>query len=296
MNSLRGDCCDGPDGGNRVMASWRERRKTAVLASIAASRSRSRRSARCAFGRPSPPKAGAACATPRASARRRYQANRPLAPILGMVVPEQSEDCLTLNVWTPGRRRWRATARAGLDPRRRLGDRRGLRECRTTARTWRGGATSWSSRSTIASAPSASCAARELGGGLDSTGNEGMLDHGRRARVGARRDRGLRRRSADNVTVFGESAGSVNIACLLAMPRARGLFHKAMLQSGSLNLTRTPEGGARVDAPDAEGAGHPAGEGAHAARRAGARTSSRPRTPWRDARSSRPSRRWPTAT
>src|SRR5262245_19727088 len=42
------------------------------------------------------------------------------------------------------------------------------------------------------------------------------------------------------VTVFGESAGSVNIACLLTMPRARGLFHKAVLQSGSLNLTRSP--------------------------------------------------------
>src|SRR4029079_12800749 len=30
-----------------------------------------------------------------------HQADRPLAPILGMVLPEQSEDCLTLNVWTP---------------------------------------------------------------------------------------------------------------------------------------------------------------------------------------------------
>jgi para-nitrobenzyl esterase len=43
-----------------------------------------------------------------------------------------------------------------------------------------------------------------------------------------------------NVTVFGESAGSVNIACLLTMPRAHGLFHRAILQSGSLNLTRPP--------------------------------------------------------
>jgi carboxylesterase type B len=43
-----------------------------------------------------------------------------------------------------------------------------------------------------------------------------------------------------NVTVFGESAGSVNIACLLTMSRARGLFHRAILQSGSLNLTRPP--------------------------------------------------------
>jgi para-nitrobenzyl esterase len=44
-----------------------------------------------------------------------------------------------------------------------------------------------------------------------------------------------------NVTVFGNSAGAVNIACMLTMPRARSLFHKAILQSGSLNLTRTPQ-------------------------------------------------------
>jgi para-nitrobenzyl esterase len=41
--------------------------------------------------------------------------------------------------------------------------------------------------------------------------------------------------------VFGESAGSVNAACLLAMSRARGLFRRVILQSGSLNLVRTPE-------------------------------------------------------
>jgi para-nitrobenzyl esterase len=32
-----------------------------------------------------------------------FQANRPLAPILGIVLPEPSEDCLYLNVWTPAK-------------------------------------------------------------------------------------------------------------------------------------------------------------------------------------------------
>lgn len=37
----------------------------------------------------------------------------------------------------------------------------------------------------------------------------------------------------DNVTVFGESAGAMSIAALLASPLAKGLFHRAILQSGS---------------------------------------------------------------
>ncbi|WP_028800682.1 carboxylesterase/lipase family protein [Streptomyces sp. 142MFCol3.1] len=36
----------------------------------------------------------------------------------------------------------------------------------------------------------------------------------------------------DRVTVFGESAGAISIGALLAAPRARGLFHRAVLQSG----------------------------------------------------------------
>ncbi|WP_421790140.1 carboxylesterase family protein [Hyphobacterium sp.] len=39
----------------------------------------------------------------------------------------------------------------------------------------------------------------------------------------------------DSVTVFGESAGGTNIAALLASPMAEGLFHRAIMQSGSAN-------------------------------------------------------------
>jgi para-nitrobenzyl esterase len=36
-----------------------------------------------------------------------------------------------------------------------------------------------------------------------------------------------------NVTIFGESAGAAAVGTLLAMPQAKGLFHKAILQSGT---------------------------------------------------------------
>jgi para-nitrobenzyl esterase len=37
---------------------------------------------------------------------------------------------------------------------------------------------------------------------------------------------------AGNVTIFGESGGGAKVSTLLAMPPARGLFHKAIIQSG----------------------------------------------------------------
>src|SRR3954469_8835281 len=39
----------------------------------------------------------------------------------------------------------------------------------------------------------------------------------------------------DNVTVFGESAGGMSVSDLLAMPSARGLFRRAIVQSGPPN-------------------------------------------------------------
>ena len=36
-----------------------------------------------------------------------------------------------------------------------------------------------------------------------------------------------------NVTIFGESAGGMSVGTLLALPAARGLFHRAILQSGA---------------------------------------------------------------
>ena len=48
-----------------------------------------------------------------------------------------------------------------------------------------------------------------------------------------------------NVTIFGESAGAAAVGTLLAMPGAKGLFHKAVLQSGA-GRAANREGGARL--------------------------------------------------
>lgn len=52
----------------------------------------------------------------------------------------------------------------------------------------------------------------------------------------------------DNVTVFGESAGAMSILTLLASPRAQGLFHKAITQSGSIQAIAAPGDAALVAA------------------------------------------------
>lgn len=69
-------------------------------------------------------------------------------------------------------------------------------------------------------------------GKINSTGNEGLLDQ-IEALKWIKQHISHFGGDKDNVTLFGESAGAMCIACLLAMPAARDLFHKAILQSGA---------------------------------------------------------------
>lgn len=52
----------------------------------------------------------------------------------------------------------------------------------------------------------------------------------------------------ENVTVFGESAGAMSIGTLLGVPAARGLFHRAILQSGAAHNVSNADTAARVAA------------------------------------------------
>jgi para-nitrobenzyl esterase len=49
-----------------------------------------------------------------------------------------------------------------------------------------------------------------------------------------------------NVTIFGQSGGGGKVSMLMAMPAAKGLFHKAVVMSGSLFSTHTPETAERL--------------------------------------------------
>lgn len=81
-------------------------------------------------------------------------------------------------------------------------------------------------------------------GKIPASGNEGLLDQV--AALEWVRDN-IAQFGGDpaNVTVFGESAGAMSIGALLAMPAARGLFHKAIPQSGACHIGR-PAGRANL--------------------------------------------------
>ncbi|WP_448809202.1 carboxylesterase/lipase family protein [Agromyces bauzanensis] len=61
-----------------------------------------------------------------------------------------------------------------------------------------------------------------------------------------------------NVTVFGESAGAMSIGMLLAMPRAEGLFRRAILQSGAAHHVTPASDARRIAGYLAERLGVPA--------------------------------------
>jgi para-nitrobenzyl esterase len=79
-----------------------------------------------------------------------------------------------------------------------------------------------------------------LGGGYEASGNVGLLDQiaalkwvaGNIAAFGG---------DPDRITVFGQSAGAMSVATLMTMPAARGLFHRAIIQSGSAEYVHTPD-------------------------------------------------------
>ncbi|HEY3384417.1 MAG TPA: carboxylesterase/lipase family protein [Vicinamibacterales bacterium] len=91
--------------------------------------------------------------------------------------------------------------------------------------------------------------------GHEASGNYGLLDQIAALRWVKANIRSFRG-SVDRVTVLGESAGAVSIGCLLVSPQAHGLFHSAVMESGTpFNVTRYLR-----DAPAGEESMEEAGE------------------------------------
>ncbi|MEE2775925.1 MAG: carboxylesterase/lipase family protein [Acidobacteriota bacterium] len=149
---------------------------------------------------------------------------------------ESSEDCLSLNVWTPaaddGERPVLVWIHGGAFV---VGaSSRGVTEGAALARrgdvvvvsvNYRLGALGWMQLDGI--------------GGSDyaESGNLGLLDQIFALRW-VRDNIAAFGGDPGNVTAFGESAGSISVAVLMATPGAEGLFHRAICESGAASIVR----------------------------------------------------------
>ena len=77
-------------------------------------------------------------------------------------------------------------------------------------------------------------------GAIPASGTEGLLDQIAALRW-VRDNIAAFGGDPDNVTIFGESAGGASVGCLLAMPGAKGLFKRAIAQSGACHVGLDPE-------------------------------------------------------
>ncbi|OGO00388.1 MAG: hypothetical protein A2Y58_05815 [Chloroflexi bacterium RBG_13_51_52] len=156
----------------------------------------------------------------------------------------QDEDCLFLNIWTPGLDDARRPVMfwihggafiigSGTEPFLEGGKLAKRGDIVLVSINYRLGAFGFLNLKEI------------TGGKILATGNEGLLDqitalewvHNNIAAFGG---------NPDNITVFGFSAGGMSIGNLLGMPLAHGKFHKAINRSGAANIVGPLEDMVRI--------------------------------------------------
>jgi para-nitrobenzyl esterase len=162
----------------------------------------------------------------------------PVQEKIWAITGDGNEDCLTLNIWTPGLDQKRrpvlvwihggafvvgASSRPATDG----GSLAGNGDVVVASLNYRLGALGWLNLD-------------RFGSEFDHSGNHGLLDQ-----IAALEwiQENIERFGGDpdNVTLFGLSAGGISISVLMTSPKAKGLFHKAIAQSGAANVVRTVE-------------------------------------------------------
>ena len=93
-----------------------------------------------------------------------------------------------------------------------------------------------------------------FGGKYEHTGNLGMLDIVK-ALEWVRDNISAFGGDPSNVTIFSQSGGGGKVSTLMAMPSAKGLFHKAIVQSGSITNLMDPKYSRRIGAATVEALG-----------------------------------------
>jgi para-nitrobenzyl esterase len=186
------------------------------------------------FGPPEPPEAwtGTHDAT-------RFGSSAPqngalIGPIMSLGIGRTSEDCLYLNIWTPAADRRRRPVLVWIHGGAFLlgSGSQMLYDGATLAR--RGDVVVVTINYRLGAFGFLRLRDR-FGQRLPATGNEGLLDQVA-ALTWVRDEIEAFGGDPGQVTIFGESAGSMSCATLLGLPRAHGLFHRAILQSGGANF------------------------------------------------------------
>ena len=157
-----------------------------------------------------------------------------VGPLMSLGIDRTGEDCLYLNVWTPRADRGRRPVLVWIHG--------GAFILGSGSQTLYDGSTLARRGDVVVVTLNYRLGALgflrtrdRFGQRLPATGNEGLLDQ--IAALEWVRDE-IEAFGGDpgNVTIFGESAGAMSCATLLGLPRARGLFQRAILQSGAANF------------------------------------------------------------
>ena len=171
------------------------------------------------------------------------QAPTQLETLMGMTMGEQSEDCLFLNVWTPGCDAAKRPVMVWIHGGAFVigagsqgvynGKAIAARDVVIVTINYRLGAFGFLDLSGAS------------GGRCPGTGAEGLADQ-ILALHWVKENISQFGGDPGNVTIFGESAGGMSIGALLGSPAARGLYHKAIPQSGAAHIGYDKERSARV--------------------------------------------------